>query len=97
MWFKNNKKGVGVLGALIMGVMSLFVVGIVFALLNYPFLTMYDVAENISNESFAGDTTISTTMSYIKNTWVYIPLLLIVVIIIFIVAQAIKPEVHNIE
>lgn len=92
--FGRNKRGVGVLGALIIGIFSLFVVAIIFSMLNTPFLTMMSTAENITNSSFSGDITITETLSKIKNTWTYLPLLVILVIIIFVIAQAVKPETH---
>jgi len=89
----KNKKGYGALGALLIGIISLFVVGLFYIMITPAFLSTTHALND--TELLMNDTDAQATITKIFNVWYLLPLLIIVFIIIFVIAQAFREEPYN--
>jgi len=83
----KHKKGQGLAGAFLIGMITLFVVALIYGILSSPFTSVYNSIYNLTNDSGVHD-----TMGKVRTTWIYFPLILIVGVIIYMLAQGMKRE-----
>jgi len=88
------QSGPGGAGGWIIGVVALFVIGILYSLLATVYAPIFNSAYNVS-VSLGADNSTMRTLNVVNRVWSITPLLLVVAVALFIIISSLKREPYD--